>query len=171
MTAPVYSAAAATTSVVVASRFVIQITGSTAGSALQGSQGEIAFSELAGINSEVEPAEYFSSSTSGVNLSKQFGKAKPATVTLKRGMDNNTLLWTWHQMVLDGDPTARTSASLILLDTMGVNKASYQLINAWPSKIEIGGMKAGASEVVITTATLVCDQIQLGTAQNTTPKA
>jgi phage tail-like protein len=152
------AATAAEASVVVANRFVIQV---TLGQGISTStHGTIAFSELQGITSEVEAAEYHASSMTGVNLSKQFGRTKPATVTLKRGVDMNTLLWDWHQAVLDGNPNARaTSCSLMLQDSLGDTKATYQLRNAWPSKIDIGGMKAGGSEVVYATATLVCDQI------------
>jgi phage tail-like protein len=145
-------------SLVTASRFVIQVSLSLDGAA--STQGTIDFSELQGINSEVEPAEYHSSSMTGVVLSKQFGRTKPATITLKRGVDDNTLLWQWHQAVLDGQPKARAnSCSLMLQDSMGETKATYHLWNAWPSKIDISGMKAGSSEVVYTTVTLVCDQI------------
>ena len=163
---PTMTAASGVSSVVVASRFVIQVALDSSVGA--GTQGTIAFSELTGITSEVEPAEYFSSSTTGVSLTKQFGKTKPATVTLKRGLDDSPLMWSWHQAVLDGNPNARsTSCSLLLQDTMGQALATYQLRNAWPSKLELGGMKAGVSEVVIATAVLVCDQIVFSTSSAT----
>jgi phage tail-like protein len=161
------AANAAESSVVIANRFVIQVTLALGG---KSTQGDIAFSELQGITSEVEAAEYHASSLTGVNLSKQYGRTKPATVTLKRGVDQNTLLWDWHQAVLDGNPQARASCSLLLQDTTGETKATYQLRNAWPSKIDIGGMKAGGSEVVYATATLVCDQIVFGGATATPTK-
>jgi phage tail-like protein len=137
-----------------ANRFVVQIDGST------GVGSSIAFSELAGITSEVEPAEYYSSSqVAGVNLTKQYGKVKPATITLKRGVDDDQSLWRWHNRVVIGDPTARATCSLLLQNTARQTQASYQLINAWPSKLDVAGMKAGASEVLIASCTLVCDQI------------
>ena len=42
----------------------------------------------------------------------------------------------------------------------GAPVARYHLENAWPSKLEIGSLKAGASEVLMETVTLVCEQIQ-----------
>lgn len=122
---------------------------------------EIAFSELSGITSEVEVSEYLSSNKMGVTMSKQFGKTKPATVVLKRGVDQDMALWTWHQMVLAGDPLARCTCSLHLLDIAGVIKQTYELLNAWPSKLEIGGMKAGDSAAAIATVTLTCEQIDI----------
>lgn len=123
--------------------------------------GEISFSELSGITSEVEVTEYMSSNKMGVSLSKQFGRTKPATVVLKRGVDQNLKLWEWHQAVLGGDPMARRSCSLILKDAAGVTKQSYNLLNAWPSKLEISSMKAGDSGAAIATVTLTCEQIDV----------
>jgi phage tail-like protein len=124
---------------------------------------DIAFSELSGITSEVEVSEYMSSTKAGVSLSKQFGKTKPATVVLKRGVDQDLALWTWHQEVLAGMMIARRTCSLVLLDIAGAIKQTYDLFNAWPSKLEIGGMKAGGSEAAIATVTLTCEQIDLST--------
>lgn len=122
---------------------------------------DISFNELTGITSEVEVSEYFSSGKMGVALSKQFGKTKPATVTLKRGVDQNLKLWEWHQQVLAGDPSARKSVTLSLLDSTGVIKQAYNLLNAWPSKMEIGGMKADKSEAAVATVVLTCEQIDV----------
>jgi phage tail-like protein len=38
--------------------------------------------------------------------------------------------------------------------------ARYHLEMAWPSKIEIGALKAGASEVLMETVTIVAEHIQ-----------
>lgn len=141
-----------TTTLVSAARFVVQF---------DGSNSQITFSEMNGITSEVEPTEYLSSGTMGVTMSKQFGKTKPATIVLKRGVDQDMGLWTWHKEVLAGLPSARKGCSLILQDTTGTPKQTYQLTNAWPSKLEIGGLKAGGGDAVIATVTLTCEQIDL----------
>ncbi len=138
--------------VVSAARFVVQF--DTGGAT-------ITFSELTGITSEVEVSEYMSTGQLGVTMSKQFGKIKPATIVLKRGVDQDLTLWKWHQEVLAGLPSARKGCSLLLQDTVGATKATYRLVNAWPSKLEIGGMKAGGSEAVIATVTLTSEQIDL----------
>jgi phage tail-like protein len=147
----VHTASLNTNTLVSAARFVITADRMT----------EIAFSELSGITSEVEVSDYMSSNRLGVSLAKQFGKTKPATVVLKRGVDQDMALWTWHQEVLAGMATARRTCSLILLDIAGVIKQTYDLTNAWPSKLEIGGMKAGDSAAAIATVTLTCEQIDL----------
>jgi phage tail-like protein len=137
--------------VVSANRFVVQI---------DGMPSAISFTELSNISSEVEPAEYYSTSQAmGVNLMKTYGKIKPATVTLKRGVDTDHSLWIWHNRVIVGDPSARSNCSLILENTARQAIATYNLINAWPNKLQVQGLKAGGSEVLIAECTLVCDQI------------
>ena len=42
----------------------------------------------------------------------------------------------------------------------GTEIARYRLENAWPAKLEIGALKAGASAVLMETVTLVCERIQ-----------
>jgi phage tail-like protein len=137
-----------------ASTFVIQVDGIQVAT----------FSELSGINTEVESVEYISTGREGVVYTKQYGKTKPPTVTLKRGLDPQTYMWAWHQMVLRGEPEARKTCSLQLFaaaqsPSSGQPIITYLLENAWPSKLEIGGMKAGATEVVNETVVLHCDQI------------
>ena len=118
------------------------------------------FSELSGINSEIEAVEYISASEAGVSHSKQFGKIKPPKVTLQRGLDNTTYIWLWHQAALAGDPAAiKKQVLLQLISSGGGIKISYILEDAWPSKVDIAGAKAGASDVIIETVEIVCSQI------------
>ena len=42
----------------------------------------------------------------------------------------------------------------------GTATARYYLESAWPSQVEISGLKAGASEVLYETVTLTVDDIQ-----------
>jgi phage tail-like protein len=137
-----------------ASTFVIQVDGIQVAS----------FSELSGISTEVEPVEYISTGPEGILHTKQYGKTKPPSVTLKRGMDAESYMWAWHQAVLQGEPTARKTCSLQLFAASQSPKSgqpiiTYILENAWPSKLEISGMRAGASELVTETVVLFCDQI------------
>jgi phage tail-like protein len=119
------------------------------------------FSELIGISTEVEPVELLESTEKEVMLKKLPGKRKPPTLTLKRGKNQSMELWLWHEAVLMGDiVAARKSCSLVMYSTDGTAVARYHLEMAWPSKLEVGGLKAGASEVLFETVTLVCEHIQ-----------
>jgi phage tail-like protein len=119
------------------------------------------FSELIGISTEVEPVELLESTEKEVMLKKLPGKKKPPTLTLKRGKNQSMELWLWHEAVLQGDIiAARKSCSLVMYATDGTAVARYHLEMAWPSKLEVGALKAGASEVLMETVTLVCEHIQ-----------
>jgi phage tail-like protein len=126
-------------------------------------QTEVAtFSELSGINSEVEPVEYIAANQQGqVVHSKQFGKTKPPKVTLKRGLDGSKAIWAWHQAVLDGDPGALRTCTLSLKNAKGDITISYVLEDAWPSKVDIAGAKAGSTDVIMETVEMVCSQIYM----------
>jgi len=119
------------------------------------------FSELAGITTEVEPVDFLESSDKEIIFKKLPGKAKPPTVTLKRGKNSGMELWAWHEAVLMGDiVAARKSCSLVMYNYDGKPVARYHMLHAWPSKLEIGALKAGASEVLMETVTIVCEHLQ-----------
>ena len=144
-------ASASNAQVLSAAHFVISIDGT-----------EVAtFSELTGINSEVEAVEYISASEDGGTMhSKQFGKVKPPKVTLKRGLDGNQYIWIWHQGALLGDPAAvKKEVVLQLISSGGGIAVTYLLQDAWPSKVDIAGAKAGASDVLLESVEIVCSQI------------
>lgn len=81
-------------------------------------------------------------------------------VQLRRGFTRNLDLWNWFQSAAGGRKPA--NAVLAILDRSGARVATYNLTNAWPSKIQIGSLslKAGAAEVLIETVTIVCEDIQ-----------
>ena len=119
------------------------------------------FSELQGITTSVDVVDYLSSSDKEVIFKKLPGKQAPPTVTLKRGKTNDMSLWSWHETVLLGNmAAARKSCSLVMYNVDGKPVARYHLMHAWPSKIEIGALKAGASEVLMETVQIVCEHIQ-----------
>jgi phage tail-like protein len=114
------------------------------------------FSELVGITSEAE-ADGFAEKV----LKKLPGKRTPPTVTLRRGLNTDLQLSAWHESVVAGQlATARKNAVLVMYDTTGEPVARYHLQSAWPAKLEIGGVKAGATEVLVETVTLTCEDIQ-----------
>jgi phage tail-like protein len=119
------------------------------------------FSELAGITSEVEPVELIESTGDQLFLKRLPGKRKPPAVTLKRGKNKDLGVFAWHQSVVEGQlAAARKNCALTMYSPDGTAIAKYHLVSAWPSKVEISGIKAGASEVLYETVTLTCDDIQ-----------
>lgn len=129
-------------------------------------QGSIEFSDLQGITSEVEHHDYSEASMLGPSYSRQVGRRKPPIITLKRAMrtgPSTTWVWSWHQLVARGVPGSKRDCVLMFY---GANDppdkpapTNYMLISAFPSKVEITGAKAGATEVIYQTLTVVCDDM------------
>jgi phage tail-like protein len=129
-------------------------------------EGSADFAELGGISSEVEQTEYMEAGPVGALFSRHAGRAKPPMVTLRRAMrtgSSSTWLWTWHQAARQSLPTMWRDCSLTLFgpgdDPSGAGKMTYLLMNAMPTKLELGGVKAGGSEVIVQTVTLQCDEL------------
>jgi len=119
------------------------------------------FSSLSGISSSIDVVDFIQSNASENILKKLPGKRTPPTVTLERGMTKNIEMAAWHELVILGDvAAARKTCTLTMYNTKGEPVACYWLTEAWPSKIEIGALKAGASEVLMEKITLVCEFIQ-----------
>jgi phage tail-like protein len=119
------------------------------------------FSELQGITTSVEVVDFVESSDKEVIIKKLPGRKNPPTLVLNRGKNNSMELWGWHEAVQAGNmAAARKSCSLVMYNVDGKPVARYHLEHAWPSKIEIGALKAGASEVLMETVTMVCEHIQ-----------
>ena len=132
-------------------RFVITINGSTIAT----------FQELVGITMETEPADYYESSDKEVVISRLPGKIKPPTITLKHGMTGSMELWAWHQAVRQGFmATARRTAFLTAYNSEGRPVAKWVLENAWPTKLEIGTLKSGTTQVLTESVTLVSEYMQ-----------
>jgi len=88
-------------------------------------------------------------------------KRTPPTITLKRGKNAASPdLEEWLQAAQDGSEAARKSASLVMYDAENKPVARYHLEQAWPSKIEIGALRAGSSDVLMETVTIVSEEIR-----------
>jgi phage tail-like protein len=116
------------------------------------------FAELGTIVSGIDPSE-LEATTTAPTLKKLPGKRTPPTVVLKRGMTKNIELSAWHEAALAGASGARKSAELVMFAPDGAPVARYHLVNAWPAKLEIGALKAGSSEELTETVTIVSDKI------------
>ena len=118
------------------------------------------FSELAGISSGWD-ADELELLTRGAEVQMKVpAKRTPTNVTLRRGMTTSMELAAWHELALNSDPAARKSVSLTMYNTTGDPVARYHLENAWPAKLVVDALAAGASEVLFETVTLVADRVQ-----------
>ncbi|MGW2663303.1 phage tail protein [Nocardia tengchongensis] len=117
------------------------------------------FADLGGIVSEIEPVAYLEGGGGGpIQLP---GKVKPPQVVLRKGRTGGAELWAWHESARMGQmAVARRSCTLAMYDDRGNRVAGYELEHAWPSKIEVSAVRAGPSEVLYDSVTLVCENLQ-----------
>jgi phage tail-like protein len=117
------------------------------------------FSEVSGLASEVDVIELKENTRDGkLVIHKSPGAMKPPTITLKRAKNSSKALWDWHEAMLQGKVSeSRKNGSVILKSYDGAEVARYNFTNAWVSKVTTGTLKAGANEVLMEEASLVCE--------------
>ena len=120
------------------------------------------FAEVSGMASEVDVVELKENTADGkLVIHKAPGAVKPPTLTLKRAKNSSKSLWDWHQAMLEGKVSdSRKNGSIILKSFDGTEVARYNFENAWISKITTGALKAGANEVLMEEASLVCESFK-----------
>lgn len=106
-----------------------------------------AFSEVSGLQIEVETEEY---KEGGVNdYVHKFPKmAKYQNLVLKKGITDSDVLWKWHQDVVNGK-IERKSGSIVLLDSTGEEKLRWGFAEAYPVKWTGPDLKADTNAVAV----------------------
>ena len=118
------------------------------------------FSELQGLTSGVDPdALTLAVDKKGKLALKATPKRKPPALTLRRAKNADLGLFTWHSDALRAT-SGRRDAELVMFSADGEAVARYYLESAWPCKVEIASLKAGASEVLYEKVTIVCDRLE-----------
>ena len=108
------------------------------------------FSEVTGGDITIEPIEYRTGDMTALTPLKVVGLKKYGNITLKQGMTDSRVLYEWLEPGLTGD-VERKTVTITLLDETGAPAASWQAINAWPTKYTIPDFNATASEIAIET--------------------
>jgi phage tail-like protein len=143
--------ATTTSQAITASRFSITVDGYEIAS----------FSELQGIKTELKTTEFVESGDNGLVQMNIPATPVLASIVLKRAQTTDPQMWAWHEAARFGQMgAARKSCSLVMYDAANEPVARYHLENAWPSKIELGALRAGSGDVLSETVTIVCDHLQ-----------
>ncbi len=120
------------------------------------------FTELSGLTSEIEVTELKENGPDGKLIIKKIpSNSKPPTITLKRAKNVSMELSKWHDLARKGKiKEARKNGSIILYDFENGEVARWNFVNAWPSKLSVGSLKAGSNDVVTEEATIVTESCE-----------
>jgi phage tail-like protein len=104
--------------------------------------------EVSGLSVEVDAIEVTQVTASGQYLIKKLpGARKGGEVTISRGLDKSSAFSEWIEKVFEQGSVdeARKNISIIITDAKNTPVRRINLENAWVSKWEGPGLKAGAS--------------------------
>jgi phage tail-like protein len=105
------------------------------------------FSEVSGLDTEVEVIEYRTGSERN-RVRKLPGLTKTTNVTLKRGIIGDLTFWNWLVNTTQGN-VQRTDVAIILLDENRTPVMRWNLTRAWPCKYAGPTLNAKNNEVAI----------------------
>jgi len=106
------------------------------------------FSEVSGFDANVDVIEYREGDSPVTSAVKLPGLTKYGNVTLKWGVTDSMSLYEWIKGISEGN-IERKTVTITVLDDNGDAKASWQLLNAWPTKYTAPDFNANASEVAL----------------------
>jgi len=114
----------------------------------------IGFTEASGFTVETETIEYREGASPEYHKVQMPGMQKYTDITLKRGMmlgDNEFYDW-WNTVQLN--TIERRDITIKLLNENHEPVVTWQVKNAWPTKVESTDLKADGNEVAIETLVL-----------------
>lgn len=119
-----------------------------------------AFSEVAIGETTTEAIDY-REGTEPNHVRKLPGLTKYGNITLKKGVTDNMDLSNWNKDILDGKiGSKRKTVKLVVIDEAGVDKASFVISEAWPTKYDPSDLNAKGNEVFIELLELVNEGIE-----------
>lgn len=135
-----------------------------------GPLGDGGFQECAGLDMEMDVAEYAEGGRNN-GVIQRAGRAKVARIVLKRGMlhpagsEVNTELWQWFQDVVDGvRPLRRHDGTIEVLDDQGTTVATWTFTRGLPAKLVGPQLNARTGEIAIEELQIAHEGLRMGAA-------
>jgi phage tail-like protein len=121
----------------------------------------LTFSEVTGLNVEVQPIEYRDGLSPEFSTTKMPGMKKYGNITLKRGvMAKDNEYFAWLKTIKLNKPERR-NIIISLLDEEHAPVMTWKVVNAWPTKLTSPDMKASANEAAIETLEIAHEGIEI----------
>lgn len=120
--------------------------------------------EVSSLSMEQDVIEYQQVSADGKPIIKKLpGVKKAGDCTVTRGATQSTAFTEWIASSIAGDMgSARKDASIIFMDYELTEVKRYNLRNAWCSKVEVSGVKAGDAAALTEQVTITFEELTLG---------
>jgi len=118
------------------------------------------FTECSGLTSDTDAIDYREGADLALNVRKLPGLRKFTNVILKRGYTDNKELAEWRKRICNGAKDRR-NADIILLDEARNEVLRWRIREAWISKWESGPFNAKTNDVVIETAELMHEGLEM----------
>ena len=121
----------------------------------------IGFSEVTGLDIQLEPIEYREGSSPQFSKIKMPGLQKFSNITLKRGtVADDKEFYTWLKTV-KMNTIERRDLTISLLNENREPVISWKVINAFPIKVQASDLKADGNEVAIETIELAHEGLDI----------
>ncbi|MDF2720869.1 MAG: phage tail protein [Paenibacillus sp.] len=105
------------------------------------------FSEVSGFDASLSVIEY-REGNQVITPRKLPGLAKYGNITLKWGVTDSLDMYNWMAEAIQGKITRKT-VTIIAINEEGADVATWQVIEAWPSKYSAPGFNGSGNEVAI----------------------
>ncbi|MDF1695254.1 MAG: phage tail protein [Saprospiraceae bacterium] len=116
---------------------------------------KIGFTEVSGLDVEIEPIEYRHGASKEYLKTKMPGMQKVANITLKRGsFASDNEYYDWYNSV-QLNTIERRNITISLLNELHEPSVVWKVKQAWPVKIQSTDLKSDGNEVAIESMELV----------------
>ena len=124
---------------------------------------KIGFTEVSGLDVEIEPIEYRDGSSPEYSKIKMPGMIKYSNITLKRGsFKSDNEFYQWLNTV-SLNKIERRDITISMLNEEHDPVIVWKVRNAWPIKIQSTDLNSGSSETAIETLELVHEGLAIET--------
>ena len=121
------------------------------------------FKQVSGLSISVGVIEHRANKLLGQPIMKKLpGAVKFEDIVLSRGKVADQAFWSWIKLVQDGKVSeARKTGSIVLFDYAHGEVSKFNFHEAWPSRVEVGKLQAGADTVLLETVHITHERLEV----------
>ncbi|SEA45903.1 conserved hypothetical phage tail region protein [Chitinophaga terrae (ex Kim and Jung 2007)] len=122
---------------------------------------KIGFTEVTGLTMESDVIEYREGSSPEFHKIKMPGLQKLSNITLKRGTFQGDIAFHEWMETISMNTVSRRDVTIKLLNEKHEPVITWQVLNAWPVKVQSSDLKADGNEVAIETMEIAHEGIKV----------